>query len=445
MIDLLPILMFAVLLMAIMLGYPVAFTLAGTAILFGLIGYGLDVFYISDFAFAPTRIFGVMNNITLMAVPLFVFMGFMLERSKLAEELLRSMEQLFGNIRGGLAISVVIVGMLLAAATGIVGATVITMGVLSLPTMLQRKYSPELATGVIAASGTLGQIIPPSIVLVLLGDIMNVDVGDLFTGALLPGILLVSLYILYIALRTFLNPSLAPSLRDESTGATNSPKIQIQTLLGALLPPAALILIVLGSIFLGFASPTEAAACGALGAIVIAAAKRRINWGILKDVSSETTTVTAMVFMILIGAQFFGIVFRGLAGDELIAGFIQDMELNRHIVLISVLFLIFLLGFFLDFFEVCFIVLPIVSPILVRLGFDPIWLAILFAVNLQTSFLTPPFGFALFYLKGVAPPEISTTHLYRGIIPFVVIQILALVLLYLAPELALWLPQTVFK
>lgn len=442
MIELLPILMFVVLLAAILMGYPVAFTLAGTAILFGLIGHAFDAFYLTDFGFAPTRIFGVMSNITLMAVPLFVFMGFMLERSKLAEELLRSMESVFGGLRGGLAIAVIVVGMLLAAATGIVGATVITMGVLSLPSMLKRKYNTELATGVIAASGTLGQIIPPSIVLVLLGDIMNVDVGDLFTGALLPGLMLVGLYALYVSGRVFLNPNLAPKLSESDN--TNDSMMPMREVLAALLPPGGLILIVLGSIFLGFASPTEAAACGALGAVLIAAIKNRVNRRVLHEVARETASVTSMVFLILVGAQFFGIVFRGLAGDELISGFIQDMEFNRHIVLIAVLLLIFLLGFFLDFFEVCFIVLPIVSPILVDLGFNPVWLAILFAINLQTSFLTPPFGFALFYLKGVAPPEVKTSHLYRGIIPFVLIQILALALLYLFPSIALWLPQTVF-
>lgn len=439
MIELLPLLMFAVLLGAILLGYPVAFTLAGTAIIFGLIGYACDIFYLSDFGFAPTRIFGVMNNITLMAVPLFVFMGFMLERSKLAEELLRSMEKVFQGIRGGLAIAVILVGMLLAAATGIVGATVITMGVLSLPTMLKRNYSPELATGVIAASGTLGQIIPPSIVLVLLGDIMNVDVGDLFTGALIPGLLLVGLYATYVVARVFLNPALAP------TDSKERIRIDWRELASTLLPPGGLILIVLGSIFMGMASPTEAAACGALGAVGIAALKGRVSFRILDSVCRETASVTAMVFMILVGAQFFGIVFRGLAGDELISTFIQDMNFNRHVVLIAVLLLIFLLGFFLDFFEVCFIVLPIVSPILVDLGFDPVWLAILFAINLQTSFLTPPFGFALFYLKGVAPPEITTGHLYRGIIPFVLIQILGLACIYAMPQLALWLPHSVFQ
>lgn len=441
--EFLPLLLFIALLGGILLGYPVAFTLAGTAIIFGVIGHYLDVFYLSDFAFAPNRIFGVMSNVTLMAVPLFVFMGITLEKSQLAEELLRSMENLCSRVRGGLALSVIFVGALLAAATGIVGATVVTMGALSLPTMLKRSYNKELTTGVIAASGTLGQIIPPSIVLVLLGDVMNVDVGDLFTGALIPGLLLVALYISYVLIRVALQPSLAPALPTEAQHQGSRPSVK--ETLQALVPTTALIVIVLGSIFSGLASPTEAAGCGALGAILVAVAKRKFSWSLLRSAASETVSLTGMVFMILIGAQFFGIVFRGLDGDAWIGGLIESAALNPHAVLLFVLLLIFILGFFLDFFEICFIVLPIVTPILTGFGFDPVWLAILIAINLQTSFLTPPFGFALFYLKGVAPTEVKTSHIYKGIIPFVLIQLFGLFLVYLFPKLALWLPQNVFN
>ena len=439
--TLLPFLMFFCLLGLILTGFPVAFTLMGTALVFGALGWWLDLFYFSDFAFVPARIFGIMSNITLMAVPLFVFMGVMLEKSQLAEELLRSMERLCGRLRGGMALSVIVVGMLLAAATGIVGATVVTMGVLSLPAMMKRKYSHELVTGTIAASGTLGQIIPPSIVLVLLGDIMNVDVGDLFTGALLPGLLLVGLYAAYVLGRVVLQPELAPLPPADETADTRG---AWREACRSLLPTAGLIVIVLGSIFAGMASPTEAAACGALGATLISLLKGRLRLSVLRSVMDETTTTTTMVFMILIGAQFFGVVFRGLAGDQIITDLITHMEVSPHLVLLLVLLLLFVLGFFLDFFEVCFIVLPIVTPLLISLGFSPIWLAVLFGINLQTSFLTPPFGFALFYLKGVAPPEITTAQIYRGIIPFVLLQLLGLAIVYFYPAIVLWLPEKVF-
>ena len=436
----LPFLMFLVLVVLIMSGYPVAFTLAGTAIFFSLIAYGLDIFYLSDFAFIPPRIYGIMSNPTLMAVPLFIFMGSMLEKSRIAEELLGSMERVFGSIRGGLAISVILVGTLLAAATGICGATVVTMGVLSLPTMLRRGYNKELATGTIVASGTLGQIIPPSIVLVLLGSILNVDVGDLFIGAIIPGFLLVFLYIIYIALRSFLQPHLTPLSSKEEL----KQKISIQELCKSILVPVSLIIIVLGSIFVGLASPTEAAGCGALGVVLIVALKRSFNMSILKGALRETTSITSMVFMILVASQFFGLVFRGLNGDQIISDFIMNLSLSPGLVLFTVLFIIFILGFFLDFFEICFIVLPIVTPILIALEYDPLWLAIVFAVNIQTSFLTPPFGFALFYLKGVCPPEVSTLDLYRGVVPFILIQLLVLLLVVIFPETVIWLPKVFF-
>lgn len=446
--GLLPLSMFAVLLMLILTGYPVAFALSGTALLFALIGSATGVFNLSDLGFIPTRVFGVVNNITLLAVPLFVFMGLVLEKAGIAEDLLKSMENLFGKVRGSLAISVVIVGALLAASTGIVGATVVTMGVLSLPTMLQRGYDKSLACGTIAASGTLGQIIPPSIVLVLLGDLMNVDVGDLFIGSIMPGLLIVALYILYLAIVLRVRPELAPATTSagEPTAVANEGKAKsLLTRIGSIavpmLAPLILMTVVLGSILLGIASPTESAACGAAGALIIAGLRRRFSWADLSQVMEKTAMITAMVFLILIGAQFFGVVFRGVHGDTFVSELILGLEVHPSIILIGIMVLLFVLGFFLDFLEICFIVIPIVHPIMTKLGFDPLWLAVMVAVNLQTSFLTPPFGFALFYLKGVTPEGVTTGHIYRGIVPFVSLQILSLVLLALFPAIILWLPR----
>jgi tripartite ATP-independent transporter DctM subunit len=435
--------MFVLLFIAIMSGFPVAFGLGGVALIIGVIGEYMGEFYFSDFSFIPQRLYGIMQKFTLMAVPMFIFMGLTLEKSGLAAELLESLQQIFKRLKGGLAISIVLVGALLAASTGIVGATVVTMGAMALPTMLKWGYNKELACGTIAASGTLGQIIPPSIVLVLLGDMMNIDVGDLFIGAILPGFLLVFIYIIYIFLRVHFNPALAPSHSDliNDEAETDLKKVTM-----ALLPPIFLMVIVLGSILFGFASPTEASACGALGALLITAFKKRLKLNVLKDIMQETTKMTCMVFTILVGAQFFGVVFRGLGGDEMISSLILDNEIDRYLVLISVMLLMFLMGFFLDFIEICFIVIPIVCPLLINdLEFNGLWLAILIAINLQTSFLTPPFGFALFYLKGVAPPEITTLHIYKGVAPFVLMQIATIAILMLFPDIVTYLPKIVFS
>ena len=438
-----PLLMFPALLMFLLSGFPVAFILSGTALLFGVTGYYLDIFYLDDLGFIPSRIFGIVQNITLLAVPLFVFMGMMLEKSGLAKELLKSVSDLFKQQKSSLAFAVVLVGALLAASTGIVGATVVTMGVLSLPTMLEQGYNKRIACGTIAASGTLGQIIPPSIVLVLLGDMMNVDVGDLFAGAILPGILLVSMYLLYIGAISKWGKI---KTKDSAAVITNNNEAaSLRDLWVAIIPPLLLIVLVLGTILTGLASPTEASACGAAGAILIAWFKRKLSWSKLLDTAKDTTTTTAMVFMILIGAQFFGVVFRGLSGDDTIAMIIDEMNAHPNLILFMLMAVLFGLGFFLDFLEICFIIIPIILPITLDLGFNSLWLAILIAVNLQTSFLTPPFGFSLFYLKGVAPKSIKTTDIYRGVIPFVAIQMLLLLVIALFPDLVLWLPTTLFK
>ncbi len=433
--ELLPGIMFLVLFGVLLFGFPVAFTLGGTALVFGYIGFGLDFFNL-----LPLRIWGVVTNFTLIAVPLFVFMGVMLERSGLAEDLLDTMGLLFGRLRGGLAISVVVVGALLAASTGIVGATVVTMGLLSLPTMLRRGYHKELATGTIAASGTLGQIIPPSIVLVLLGDIMNVPIGDLFVGAVIPGMILVALYAVWIVIIGVLKPDWAPRLPEEELAAVRG-WVLFRRVLVALVPTALLMLSVLGSIFAGIASPTEAASLGALGATILTASKGRLNLSILREVMQSTAKLTSMVFIILVGAAAFGLVFRGLGGDELIRRFIEWLPFGKWGVLVIVMAVIFTAGFFLDFIEITFIHVPVLTPIMISMGVDPLWLAVLIAVNLQTSFLTPPFGFALFYLKGVAPPEVTTGHIYRGIIPFVVLQMIGLLVVAFFPETITWLPR----
>jgi tripartite ATP-independent transporter DctM subunit len=434
-----------------MLGYPVAFSLAGTSLIFAGIGIITGTFDASFLTALPNRLFGTISNITLIAVPLFILMGVMLEKSRIAEELLDSMASIFGRIRGGLGISVIIVGMLLAASTGIVGATVVTMGLMSLPTMLKRGYDPKIATGVICATGTLGQIIPPSIALVLLGDILSsayqqaqlnvgilnpktVSVGDLFIGAVIPGLLLVLFYILYLLAYARLKPASVPPVENTQT-------VSLSKLLKGLLPPIALIFTVLGSILAGAATPTEAAGVGALGATLLALTKGQLNLTTLKEVTHSTLKVTSMVFMILIAAAVFSLVFRGFGGDELIEGVFLNMPGGIFTATLTVMLVIFLLGFILDFIEITFVVVPIVAPILLTMGLDPIWLGIMIAINLQTSFLTPPFGFALFYLRGVAPAAIATADIYRGIIPFVIIQLLLLFALSLWPELATWLPQ----
>lgn len=436
--ELLPLWMFVALTVVLMLGYPVAFTLGGVALAFGLMGMGFRLFEL-----LPLRIWGSMTSQVLLAVPLFVFMGVMLERSGLAEELIDTMALCFGRLRGGLAISVVVVGAMLAASTGIVGATVVTMGLLALPTMLRRNYQPELATGTIAASGTLGQIIPPSIVLVLVGDIVGVSVGDLFVGAVLPGFALVGLYILYIAVKAYLQPRAAPAIPTEELAAMSGRQF-LARISRALIPPAFLMIAVLGSIFFGIASPTEAAAMGATGAIMLAGVNRKLDYSILRAAMLATTKLTTLVFTILVGASSFGLVFRGLGGDQLIRNSIEHLPFGAFGLLAIVMTLIFFLGFFLDFVEITFIHVPVIAPILIDLGIDPLWFCILLAVNLQTSFLTPPFGYALFYLKSVAPSEVTTGHIYRGIIPFVILQLLGLIVVAIFPALATWLPLKVF-
>lgn len=441
--------MFAAVCLLLMFGYPVAFTLAGTALAFAAGGIIVGNFDAAFLAALPARMFGTIGNGTLIAVPLFILMGVILEKSRVAEELLENMAKLFGGLRGGLGISVIIVGMLLAASTGIVGATVVTMGMLSLPSMLRNGYSPSLATGTICATGTLGQIIPPSIALVLLGDILSnayqqaqlslnifnpktVSVGDLFVGALLPGLLLVAFYIAYLLIVAALKPEMAPAAKVE--------KADIRSLVRGLVPPLLLIMLVLGSILLGVATPTEAAGVGATGALVLAFSKRQMNLGRLKEVAVSTMEVTCMVFMILIGAAVFSLVFRGFGGEELIREFFVDMPGGVVGATLLVMLIIFLLGFILDFIEITFVVVPIVGPILLAMGLDPIWLGIMIALNLQTSFLTPPFGFALFYLRGVAPESVPTSAIYRGVIPFIIIQLLMMVILWFWPGLATWLP-----
>ncbi len=441
--------MFAAVCLLLMFGYPVAFTLAGTALAFAAVGIILGHFDAAFLAALPARLFGTVGNGTLIAVPLFVFMGVILERSRVAEELLENMARLFGGLRGGLGISVVVVGMLLAASTGIVGATVVTMGLLSLPSMLRSGYNPALATGTICATGTLGQIIPPSIALVLLGDILSnayqqaqlslnifnpktVSVGDLFIGALLPGLLLVGLYIAYLLLVAAFKPAMAPPADME--------KADLGRLARGLLPPLLLIGLVLGSILLGVATPTEAAGVGATGALLLAYSKREMNWARLQEVVISTMEVTCMVFMILIGAAVFSLVFRGFGGEELIQEFFVGMPGGVVGATLLVMLIIFLLGFILDFIEITFVVVPIVGPILLAMGLDPVWLGVMIALNLQTSFLTPPFGFALFYLRGVAPDSVATSAIYRGVIPFIIIQLLMMLILWFWPGLATWLP-----
>jgi tripartite ATP-independent transporter DctM subunit len=452
--EFIPLLMFGAVCICLLAGYPVAFTLSGVSLIFAGIGMLTGHFDMAFLHALPNRLYGTMVNTTLIAVPLFVFMGVMLEKTKLAEDLLENMSKLCGSLRGGLGISVVLVGMLLAASTGIVGATVVTMGLMSLPSMLRKGYSPALATGTICATGTLGQIIPPSIALVLLGDILStayqqsqlsrgiftpdtVSIGDLFVGAIIPGLLLVVLYIVYIYGYAVLRPQHAPA---EAAGQ----RPPLTLILKPLLPPVILIFAVLGSIISGAATPTEAAGVGAIGAILLALAKRSLSRRRLQDVMVSTTDVTAMVFMILIGAAIFSLVFRGFGGEEMVTDLLHQMPGGVFGATLVVMLVIFLLGFILDFIEITFVVVPIVGPALLSLGLDPVWLGIMIAINLQTSFLTPPFGFALFYLRGVAPPAVETADIYRGVVPFIVLQVLLMIALALVPELATWLPNQIF-
>ena len=421
--------MFAAAVALLLAGYPVAFTLGAVALAFGVPLLGLDFFDL-----LPLRIWGIMTNFTLLAVPLFVFMGVMLEKSGLAEELLRAAGALFGRVRGGLAVSIVVVGALLAATTGVVGATVVTMGVIALPTLLRHGYRTELATGTIAASGTLGQLIPPSIVLILLGDVMGVPVGRLFMACVVPGLVLIGFFVLYVLLAAWLRPRWAPPV-------TTGERATAGLLLRGLAPPLLLMVAVLGSIFFGIASPTESAAVGALGAMLLAATRRRLGRQALLETMRQTTRLTSMVFLVLIGATTFGLVFRGLGGDLVVEEALTGLPGGEWGFVAVSMALLFVLGFFLDFLEICFIVVPILAPIAETLGVDPLWFAVLIAMNLQTSFLTPPFGFSLFYLKATAPPEVRIAQIYRGIVPFVVLQLLTLALLAAWPELVSWLPD----
>jgi tripartite ATP-independent transporter DctM subunit len=444
-------LMFLAVCVVLLLGYPVAYSLAGTALIFAGAGAFFGIFDTSYLQAVPSRLFGIVSNQTLIAVPLFVFMGVMLEKSRIAENLLLAMEQVLGRLKSGLAVSVVLVGMLLAASTGIVGATVVTMGLLSLPTMLKKGYSPSFACGAICATGTLGQIIPPSIALVLLGDVLSsafqqaqlnmgifspraVSVGDLFVGALVPGFLLVGMYLLYVLI-------FAGSQIDSSLEKSDQKSIPVSALFAALFPPLLLIFMVLGSILAGFATPTEAAGVGAAGALVLALFNKQLHLQKLKDVMMTTTKVTSMVFLILIGASIFSLVFRGFGGEALIETLFSRFPGGVFAAILLVMVVIFLLGFILDFIEITFVVVPLVAPVLLAMGVDPIWLGIMIAVNLQTSFLTPPFGFALFYLRGVAPPEVKTSDIYRGVTPFILIQLLLLTCLAIWPNLVTWLPS----
>lgn len=456
MIEFIPLFLFAAVCVLLVLGYPVGLTLAGTALAAAALGIVFGVFNPALLKAMPDRVYGTMTNDTLIAVPLFVLMGILLEKSKLAEELLENMALAFGRFPGGLGIAVVLVGMLLAASTGIVGATVVAMGLMSLPTMLKRGYDPALATGTICATGTLGQIIPPSIALVLLGDVISnayqqsqlnlgifntatVSVGDLFAGAIVPGLLLVGAYLAYVIFNAYRYPDKAPPAAEQA----EEDKLSGWDLTKSLAPPIALIVLVLGSIVAGLATPTEAAGVGAMGALVLALTKRKLSWSRLREVVEGTLSMTCMVFLILIGASMFSLVFRGFGGEELIQGLFQDMPGGAIGAMIIVMVVIFLLGFILDFIEITFVVVPIVGPVLLAMGFDPIWLGIMIAVNLQTSFLTPPFGFALFYLRSVTPESVETTSIYRGVAPYIGIQIVLLIVLALWPELVTWLPGVI--
>jgi tripartite ATP-independent transporter DctM subunit len=455
------VLMLVSLLAVLMTGFPVAFTLSGVALFFGVVGSCFDLFDMAFIQALPNRIYGIMTNDLLIAVPLFVFMGVMLERSKIAEELLDTMAHLLGSMKGGLGISVTIVGALLAASTGIVGATVVTMGLLSLPTMLKRGYAPTISAGTICAAGTLGQIIPPSIVLILLGDQISaayqqaqlakgnfapesISVTDLFMGALLPGLCLVVLYIVWQIIYANIYPDKMPAIPKSERDELEFKELR-NRVLKVLIPPLVLIFAVLGSILMGLATPTESAGVGAIGAIILAYTRKQLSFKILKEVATSTAQTTSMVFTILIGAAMFSLVFRGFGGDDIVAEFLMNLEGGVVTAIIITMVLMFILGFFLDFIEIIYVVLPIIGPAILMMDINPLWFAIMIAINLQTSFLTPPFGFALFYLRGVAPKSVLTTDIYKGAIPFVLIQILMLGILSVFPELATWLPSVMYK
>jgi len=448
--------LFLSVIVVLLAGFPVAFSLAGTALIFAFIGILTGSFEPAFLSALPSRIFGIMSNETLVAVPLFVFMGITLERARIAEDLLETLSALFGSLRGGLGISVMLVGVLLAASTGIVGATVVTMGLLSLPTMLKRGYAPEIATGTICAAGTLGQIIPPSIILVMLGDVISsayqqaqlsqgtfapktVSVGDLFAGAVVPGLLLVFLYVLWLVFSAIVKPDSMPA-----HVSSEDDKVSAARILKALVPPLLLIFAVLGSILGGFATPTEAAGVGATGALLMALLRRTLSMERLREIMRGTLRISSMVFMILIGASVFSLVFRGYGGDDGVRAVLDALPGGVFAAVVVVMLVMFLLGFVLDFIEITFVVVPIVGPVLLSMGLDPVWLGIMIAINLQSSFLTPPFGFALFYLRSVAPPEVTTAQIYRGVIPFVGIQIFTLLILAVFPDLVTWLPHKLY-
>ena len=444
--EIIPLLLLVLVCAALVLGYPVALTLAGVSILFSILCIPAGIFDPDIFKSIPLRIFGIMNNVTLLAVPLFIFMGTILEKSGIAGRMLENMALAFKNFRGGLSISIIVVGALLAASTGIVGATVVTMGLMSLPVLIQQGYKKDFSTGLVAATGTLGQIIPPSIALVLLGDVMSnayqraqnnmgifsqktVTVGDLFIGAIVPGILICSSYLLYTIYQNSKNVNIQflPDL-------VSPPKIEI---LKTLALPLVLIVLVLGSIISGIATPTEAAAIGAMGAMIIALINGKLSLNFLKETSEKTAIVTTMIFTILIGASIFSLIFRGVGGDDLIELIFNGIPGGPYAALIFVLVIVFLLGFILDFIEICYVIVPLVAPPLLMMGFDPVWLAVLLAINLQTSFLTPPFGFSLFYLRGVADASIKTSEIYKGVIPFILIQLLILIIVLIFPGVIL--------
>lgn len=455
--EALSLLMFFGIIIVLMLGYPVAFTLAGTSLFFGFIGWTLGVFDPSYLSSLASSYLGVMVNEVLVAVPLFVFMGVMLERSRIAEQLLITMGRLFGSLRGGLGLSVVVVGALLAASTGIVGATVVTMGLLSLPAMMRAGYDPKLASGVICASGTLGQIIPPSTVLIFMGDMLSginaqvqmekgnfapvpVSVGDLFAGAFIPGIMLVLLYAAWVMFKAITDPKSCPAL----VVTAEERKALGRDVLVALLPPLMLIIAVLGSILAGIATPTESASVGAVGAMLLAILRKRFSYKMIREVMYATAEITSMIFIIIFGARVFSLIFRTMGGDALVEEFLHSLPGGVMGAVFFVMFLMFILGFILDTFEIIFIIIPITAPILLAMDVSPVWLGVMVGMNLQTSFLTPPFGFSLFYLRGVAPPSVSTGQIYRGVIPFVGLQAVALIIMYIWPEIVTWLPQQIF-
>ena len=454
--EILAVLLFVVGTFGVMLGYPIAFTLAGFSLMFAVLGWAFGAFDLIILTSLPSRYFGLMTNEVLVAVPLFIFMGAVLERSKIAEALLETMGQLFGPMRGGLAISVVLVGALLAASTGVVGATVVTMGLLSLPAMMRAGYDPKLATGVICASGTLGQIIPPSVILIFIGDLLMganqlasqrtgkaldpVSVGDLFVGAFIPGMALVGLYILYILALAVVRPKTCPPMVMDAAERASLPR----RFLRALMPPLALIVAVLGSILLGFATPTEAASIGAIGAMILAAINRAFSWQMLLGAMRNTAVISALVFAIVLGVSVFSLVFRGLGGEHLVEELLTGVPGGEFGAVMAVMAVMFVLGFFMDTIEIVLIVVPITAPALIAMGVDPLWLGVMIGVNLQTAFLTPPVGFSLFYMRAVAPASIRTSDIYRGAIPFVMLQLVAIAVLWMAPQLATWLPRVVF-